>query len=316
MSCFALWLAGTGVHLYCLGYVYDFSLRPDMVAPAIWMLTWTLYRRVPQLSPRMTLLVARASLSLPIAAALLAAFHYDHMVFLALTTLNATIYQRIYARHGGPRLALHLLLISLAAIVAGLPQEWGNSFVTHFGRAELIGAGVAGYLLVCAALSSNPNLGVLGALVAAVAVGAFSGSLHWATQIGIVFLLLHSLRWPDGEVAGAKGVRIFLCIVWVTHAFLWLHSGASAWMTCAIVTPVMAAFLVYRLLTGAWQARIVPLAALVVALSGPANASFAQLHSAPAGVLAVLGSFLLFALGTLAALTRHRWQKENQPSAE
>ena len=31
------------------------------------------------------------------------------------------------------------------------------------------------------------------------------------------------------------------------------------------------------------------------------------LGSAPAGLLAVLGSFLLFGLGTLAALTKHYW---------
>jgi hypothetical protein len=35
---FSLWLVGTGVHLYCLDYVYDFSLRPDLLAPAAWML--------------------------------------------------------------------------------------------------------------------------------------------------------------------------------------------------------------------------------------------------------------------------------------
>ncbi len=320
IGCFALWLAGTGMHLYCLGYVYDFSLRTDMVAPAIWVLSWTLYRRMPQFMPRMTLQVARASLSLPIVAALLAASYYDHTVFLALTILNATIYQRIYSRHGGPRLALHLSLISLAAIVAGLPQEWGKSVVTHFSRAELIGAGAAGYLLVCAALSRNPKLGVFGALVAAVAVGVISddhsGSFHLAIESGLVFLLLHSLRWLDEETAGAKGIRVFLCIVWVAHAFVWMHSSGSAWMTCAIVTPVLSASLASRLLAGAWGTRIVPLAALLVAFSGPADSSLRQLHSAPAGVLAVIGSFLLFALGTLAALTRHRWQSEDQASSE
>jgi len=275
---------------------------------------------MPQFMPRMTLHVARASLSLPMVAALLAASHYNHTVFLLLTILNATIYQRIYSRHGGPRLALHLLLISLAAIVAGLPQEWGNSFVTHFSRAELIGAGAAGYLLVCAALSRNPKLGVFGALVAAIAVGVISenhsGSLHWATEIGIVFLLLHSLRWSDGEVAISKGIRVVLCIVWVAHAFVWMHGSGSAWMTCVIVTPVLSAYLISRLVNGAWGARVIPLAALLVAFSGPADSSFTQLHSAPAGVLAVIGSFLLFVLGTVAALTRHRWQREDQASSE
>jgi len=268
----------------------------------------------------MTLLLAQLLLSLPILAALLAAFHFDHTVFLALTILNATTYQRIYSRLGGPRLALHLLLISVAAIVAGLPQEWGRIVVTHFSRAELIGAGAAGYLLVCAALSRNPKLGVFGALVAAIAVGVISadqsGSLHWAIESGIVFLLLHSLRWSDDGTAGAKGTRLFVCIVWVAHAFIWMHSTGSAWMACAIVTPVLSASLASRLFTGAWGPRVIRVTALLVSFSGPADASLSQLHSAPAGVLAVIGSFLLFGLGTLAALNRHRWHREDQASSE
>jgi MFS family permease len=35
---FAFWLAGTAIHLYCLGYVYDFDLSRHLVAPALWVL--------------------------------------------------------------------------------------------------------------------------------------------------------------------------------------------------------------------------------------------------------------------------------------
>jgi hypothetical protein len=161
---------------------------------------------------------------------------------------------------------------------------------------------------------------MFGALLAAIAVGVisrdYSGSLHWAIQWGIVFLLLHSMRWLDDETQGAKGTRVFVCIIWVMHAFIWIHSNGSAWMTCAVVTPVLSACLAARLLTGAWEHRIVPVAALLVALSGPAKTLFAQVYSAPTGVLALLGSFLLFALGTFAALTRHRWQSKAQASSE
>src|ERR1041385_4279328 len=231
-----------------------------------------------------------------------------HTVFLALTVLNATIYQRIYSRHGGPRLALHLLLISLAALVAGLPHEWGRVFVTNLDRAELIGTSFAGYLLVCAMLSRNPGFGIFGGFVAAISIGIISegrsGNLHWALESGIVFVLLHSLRWLQEKYTDR--IRVFICVAWVTHAFIWMHTGGLAWMACAIVIPVLAAYFVGRLMGGRWQSRILPLAAILVAFSGPADSFFSRLRTAPVGVLAVMGSFLLFALGTLTALTKLR----------
>ncbi len=53
----------------------------------------------------------------------------------------------------------------------------------------------------------------------------------------------------------------------------------------------------------------VPAAAVLAMLSGPTGSTTGGLHSVPAGLLAVIGSFLLFGLGTLAALTKHRWNR-------
>ena len=75
-------------------------------------------------------------------------------------------------------------------------------------------------------------------------------------------------------------------------------------MACAIVTPVLGVYLSLRLLQGYWGPRIVPIAALLVALSGPADAGVHRLQTAPIGILAMIGSFLLFVVGTLAALTK------------
>jgi hypothetical protein len=41
----------------------------------------------------------------------------------------------------------------------------------------------------------------------------------------------------------------------------------------------------------------------------PINFAVIKTQTTPAGVLAVIGSFVLFALGTVAALTKHRWHK-------
>jgi hypothetical protein len=52
---------------------------------------------------------------------------------------------------------------------------------------------------------------------------------------------------------------------------------------------------------------ILPAASILTVPSGPGNYLITRLHSAPTGLLAVIGSFVLFALGTTAALTKDRW---------
>jgi hypothetical protein len=56
----------------------------------------------------------------------------------------------------------------------------------------------------------------------------------------------------------------------------------------------------------------VPVAGLLVALCSPANVVFVKLQSTPAGIMAVAGSFLLFGLGTIAALTKSRWSRNGR----
>jgi hypothetical protein len=74
---------------------------------------------------------------------------------------------------------------------------------------------------------------------------------------------------------------------------------------------------IYRLhsrnhfLRGRWDMFILPAASILTVLSGPGNYLISRLHSAPAGLLAVIGSFVLFALGAGAALTKHRWHRNS-----
>ena len=56
---------------------------------------------------------------------------------------------------------------------------------------------------------------------------------------------------------------------------------------------------------------ILPAASILTVLSGPGNYLLSRVHSAPTGLLALAGSFVLFALGTAAALTKHRWHRNS-----
>jgi hypothetical protein len=148
--------------------------------------------------------------------------------------------------------------------------------------------------------------------LAALAVGGGEEFVfHWAVQIGIVFLLLHSLRWRDIEHTGAMMFRILASALWIGHAVLWTHTTGRPWMPGLLAATVLVIYIVARVVRGYWSARVVPLAALLVILAGPAEFTGNKLETFPTGLLAIIGSFLLFAVGTVAALTRHRWHKSD-----
>ena len=61
-----------------------------------------------------------------------------------------------------------------------------------------------------------------------------------------------------------------------------------------------------QLVRGLW---LMGVSGLVVLVSSPLDAAGVWVMAAPAGLLAVLGSLVLFGMGTAAALTKHRWHK-------
>lgn len=79
-----------------------------------------------------------------------------------------------------------------------------------------------------------------------------------------------------------------------------------------MAATVLAIYLAARVVRGHWNARVIPLAALLVILAGPAEIGGNKLETFPTGLLAIIGSFLLFGLGTAVALTRHRWHRTDQ----
>ena len=78
-------------------------------------------------------------------------------------------------------------------------------------------------------------------------------------------------------------------------------------MASTIAGPVLGVYVLHRFIVGHWGSWLVPGSASFVILAGPGDFSVTQAQAAPAGLLALVGSFLLFGLGTLAALTKHRW---------
>ena len=247
---------------------------------------------------------------LPMVATLLATSQPQKTVFLTLTVLNMVIYGWMYSRKH-VLLALHLVLVSIVALVGGLPDSWGHSLSAQFDRQNLIAGAVATYVLVFISMLRNPKLGLLGALVAGGLVGAWGqhnpDGPHWAVQAGLVFLLLHSLRWVDSVEPGADLLRWLTALAWVADSLTWVHLQGAGWRASAVAVAVLCILLARRLWRPNWGPVVVLVAALLVLIVAPVHLAVIQVKSAPAGLLAVIGSFALFALGTLGAITKHHW---------
>jgi hypothetical protein len=312
---FSLWIIATGVHLFCLNYVYNFAFRLEMIVPAVWMLGWTAYRRAPEFldvdSNALRQLFAIASLLTP----LIAVSENGTKIFFALTALNTAIYGAMCLRERDRYFARNLLFASLVMLMCGMPGEWIRFLTPALDRAHYVAAGMAGYLMFYIMQSRNPKMGILGSVIMATMVATVfqhhGAAIHWALQSGAVFLLLHSLRWVDAEHEGARAVRVLAAIVWLIHTVVWVRSDAAMWMPCIPGAIVLGAYLISGLLRGRWDSFILPAASIMTVLSGPGNALIVLLERAPAGLLAVIGSFLLFAFGTAAALTKNRWHRSD-----
>ncbi len=309
-----LWLTGTGVHLYSLGYVYDFALRRELLAPALCVLAWMLHLRLQDFLAEPAPWLRAGVLSLPLGVTLLAAGVEGSQVFLTLTVLNALAFGSValFAREN--RVARHLLLVTLALLIATFLHERTVTVVPEFElRFNWIALAFATYLVLRAVISRSPKLAAVGAGAAALLAGAGCGrsgdALHWATQAGLVFYLLHSLRWRDYEHDGAAAVRMLTAVAWVTHSFVWVRCGAPFWQPPAAATLVVAACWLHWWVRQKRSPIVIPAAATVVALLNLANTTFVMLQATPVGLVAIVGSFALFAVGTAAAFTKPRWSR-------
>jgi len=311
MMFFTFWIAATVTHLYSLGYVYDFDLRHEWVAPGVWALAWTLYWRITDFIEFPGWKLNRVLLIAPLLAPLVAGLP-NSKVTLTLGVLNVAAYG-VHALIGSqPRLARNLAFGSALMILASIPHSWGAVLVPGFNPVKaMAGAALAG-LILPALLSRNPYLGFLGGMAAAAGMVGLVDStprgLHMGVQVGCVFLLLHSLRWADFRDRSLIVLRALVGTCWMTHSLLWAHFGQPGSVLLLSGGTVLGIWLLVRRL--GWARGIWSLGAMagVVVVSSPLDAAGRWMAAAPAGLLAVAGSFALFAIGTAAAFHRHRWQ--------
>jgi len=117
-------------------------------------------------------------------------------------------------------------------------------------------------------------------------------------------------------MASARTARILGCGLWVGHSafFVLMVTPHAGVVLCGSAMFLLVICLLNRLWRGQWLQPCLPVAAVSVLLLQPGAFAAVKLQSVPTGAWVVAGSFLLFACGTLAALTRTRWHRQPAPA--
>jgi hypothetical protein len=293
-------------------------MRPALWAPVAVMLAWTLCHKLPDWLDSCPTGWRAFLMTNAFVWMFLAWGGRDVGVLLALATLNCALFVAAALRNVQRPLAVQLGIASALVALALVPLYFGIvPLAVEFARIGWSGA-LALYVILASFFSRRAMMGALCAMAAAVLAAlilrtpAIEGP--WMLQFALMAFLLHSLRWDDVEHAFRTWLRWILVVAWVGQSLVWAWNGAP---TVALVMTGGATVLVWLVVLavrGACPPPAIPVAGALVMVSGPGADVVALVQSAPAGALAVAGSFLLLALGTVAALTKHRWHRREPPS--
>lgn len=304
----SLWAAATAVHLRAMDYIANLPFQLWLLAPAVWVACWTVCHRLHDLTIAPSQRLRAAVLMLPALTPLLD--HQPGYTWLALCGANILVYLAIYARRRS-RLAANMILVSATLMLAGTPEFLARELFGDFNRAKFLLAAAGFYVVMRALVSRSPVLGLGGALAIATLPVFFLDKypfVHLAIQGGGAFLLLHSFRWDQPPKQDASQLRTLTSIVWAFDSVVWTWTDSTAfWVVTGLSLTVLFIGILAQWIAGYRVSRVVVASALVSLLATPANYLVDKIRSSPTGLLAVVGSFLLFGLGTAAALTRSSW---------
>jgi hypothetical protein len=306
---YGLWVVGSAVHVWCVAHICNLPLEWLQLAPLTWVGAWTMWNRISDCVPNPSPRWRNATLLMTSIAPLLA--FNESWLFLMLVGINLVTYSALSIGAGEQTRAMtkHLALASMALMVAGIPIEWGHWLLPTWARSHAIFLAWTFYLILLAFRSARPEAGVFGAIALAADTGwlAREAAYHFAGQAGLLFLLIHSLRWSDSKHRGATFLRYLAATLWSADAILWTY---DAGLMEGVVTGGNAVALTVAWWI-AWWLRdhrgpmVIPVAATVTLLAGPGNWF---LGHGSAGLIAIVGSLALFSAGVVVAWTRNRWE--------
>jgi len=307
VAVFLGWVVVTACHIGGIGYSNSYVWNYALLMPTLWVMAWTAYVRIADFS-RANRLIEEILLSVPLLLPLLAIESGRMLLLFAL--FNLIIYGWFFIRKDRNFPALARLLGAVTILCGSLPMGWVGHIVPGMERSEWVLFSIFVCFFWLIFRSRNPRVAIFAALALAGFSSCFASSFfHYAVQVAFVSLMLHSLRWDDLSHKGAATLRFLAVVVWSSTSCAWLFDAVHPQLLLVGCTAgvFLAVYLLQAMISRRWQHRILPAGALFVLLSKPGVILGNWLNRETPGMLAVVGSFLLFALGSIAAFSKPKW---------
>lgn len=302
---YGLWVVGTGVHAWSLGYVCKQEFGWSQIAPACCAAIWTLFHRatdfLPAPCPRLRVSLLLLAFPVPLLA------WGNPSTMIPLLAANHLLYVLLMCRDSQvlARAARELALASLVLAGALVPPTWIQLIVPPITQTQWLALLLGAYGFRSCWKLTHPGVALLSGIALALAVGVLlphHSSASLGMQAGLAWMLIHSLGWRQDA---ARGLRVAVGVGWVVHAML--CAEPASWEVGATMSTIALMVLVaWWVVARQRQERrlvFIPLAALLTFVCAPSHWLIA--HS-PAGLLALIASFLLFGVGAQIAFRRHR----------
>lgn len=306
---YLLWILGTATHLWTIGYVDEQKFTIGDLSVLIWAAAWFFCYRADDLVPEWR--VRGRILLVPPLATLLSLGYDRTEIFLWLNVVNMVVFSLLFLRTHARPIALLGLGSGMAAFLA-LPPEMIAQIIPHYSHGKLAVGLLALAGIYWSIHQRDPKTGMLGAFSAAVlCLGVAHGrpefALHAAAQVGCVYFLLHGLFWKGPLEMGTNLASALASIVWLldTLALTMPAGQPEAYlpflMAAVALATLVVAWTVWR--RHSWFATI---GSVCVLSARPIIEIVTWTAHTPAGVLALIGSFALFAVGTYFAVSHNR----------
>jgi hypothetical protein len=226
------------------------------------------------------------------------------------TSHNLVAYGLLFIRKDRNMLSLTRFLGAVVIFSGGQPTGWIGHIAPGLTRAEWVFLSIFVCFFWLIFRSRNPRVVVFAALALVGFSFGFAPNLsHCAIQLALVSLLAHSLRWDDQAHRGATTLRVVIGALWILISCSWLFDPVqpARLLVDSAAALLSVIYLLHVVIFRNHKSLFVPVCAGVVLLSEPSMISARWLENESAGMVAIVASFLLFALGSVAAFSKPKW---------
>jgi hypothetical protein len=309
------WIVVTAFHVLGIAYSSGLDWSFSLLVPSAWALAWVVQLRLGDFITKPSVTWQRTLPFVPLLVPLLASGHpWILCVFGGINFCWFATRLLLRQRSG---FELIQFLAAAAIFLGGLPLGWVHHVAPGLARDQWIAVSLFVCFFWLVFLSRDPRMAIFAAVVVAFVWGCSIRSFApYLSQFLLLFLLAHSFRWKDDLHRGAKILRHMAGQLWLLQSWAWVQGPApeAGLVVCGGASLLLGAYTAFALCRRSWHPRAVPIYGVAVLMSEPAVHLAGRLKEASPGFIAIAASFILFGLGSLAAFTKTRWNRQQLPA--